>query len=656
MQIDATTDDSAEFFAQAPEYSSAGIHEVAEWAGLEKTALWHTQVAKVIYSYAKITDAIADCRAAIQLDGNFGDAYYYKAICHAQNEEYSLAISDMQEACRLHGHFEDDDKTIGARWISYWHEELKNPDDAIKVLEDALRKYPDDLEAVTQYIQLATTTSRFGAAVTCIQSLGTQLPEYLLSNKGEEIQRYIRRAAQITRRINSLKRAYEAALKKAQSRGDEMGIARARKALFMIRAENQEEDMAIELFKEVYRLEDGPKQLGDWGTYIGGLCELLFWGAHLNGEGSESSGEYLTSLIYAEKNEHAPDNNTLTYDNYIAGLFLGQLYRLHNRSDESKVYFKDRVALAMSLLEDFDASNDWQAYDILSETLFKAGDEINGRAARILFLHEWRKSQTDDAASEASGDPSSDVIDKNLEEAKVPDDSDTNKLETHKSDDLNSVATLDSVTIKPSIQVTTQEISVSEAENKMPAVDGIKVSNMQLDGAEAVKTAPQAANEDPTGNKSMDDVNLGDVDLRDTTSTNTPWDYSCCDGPCLRDYDDSNKMIHVCMNCHDTTYCDTCFNKYVFAGVLPYKKCDPTHHFVSITGPPKDLDDKKVAIGDSIQDREEWLNSIRKAWGLDEWHPPAATPVISQQQQKAGLQRLKRCRRKYLRMRTGEGV
>jgi hypothetical protein len=80
----------------------------------------------------------------------------------------------------------------------------------------------------------------------------------------------------MTRRVGSLKRAYEDALKIAQSCSDEKGIARARKALFMIRAENQEKDKAIELVKEIYQFEDSPKQLSDWGTYMGSLCELLF--------------------------------------------------------------------------------------------------------------------------------------------------------------------------------------------------------------------------------------------------------------------------------------------------------------------------------------------------------------------------------------------
>jgi tetratricopeptide (TPR) repeat protein len=106
-------------------------------------------VARAIYAWCTAVDALADCHAAIQLDKNFGDVYYYKAICHADNKDYTLAISDMQEAYRLHGNSEDDDKTVGERWLSCWQELLENPDDAIQLLEDALMEHPDDLEAVT---------------------------------------------------------------------------------------------------------------------------------------------------------------------------------------------------------------------------------------------------------------------------------------------------------------------------------------------------------------------------------------------------------------------------------------------------------------------------------------------------------------------------
>lgn len=517
----------------------------------------------------------------MQLDSNLGDAYYYKAICHADQKAYGLAISEMLEACRLHGYFEDDDKTIGARWISYWHGALEDFDSGMQVLEDALRQHPGDDETVTLYVQLATETGHFTEAVDCLRNLGNKLPRFLLSEKAEMIQRNIRRTAQMTRRVNSLKRAYQRALTEA---GDEKEIARARKALFMIRAENQEEDMAIDLFREVYQFEDGPKQLRDWGRYIGLLCELLFWGLHLNGEDSEPFGNHLDLLICMEKNEHSLDSNALTYGNFIAGLFLGQFYRLHNRLDESKIYFKDRVTLAMSLLEDDDVSNDWQAYDILSETMFKAGDDINGKAARIMFLHEWKKSQIDGTTTQTGGDVTSDAIDNNANEGEISNeakanDGETTEPEVHKINEGNGAAILNSVTTGSSL--------------------GEKAHTQS------------------------------DAKVIDETSTLTAWDCGSCDGPCLREFNKTDRVIHVCTNCYDVAYCDPCFNKYVFAGTLPYKKCDSTHHFVSVTGSPKDLDDTKVVVEGSIRDRQEWLNSIRTAWGLDEWHSAPITSEIS---------------------------
>jgi hypothetical protein len=513
--------------------------------------LWHTQVAKLIYAFVDETaDILEDCRAAIQLDKDFGDAYYYKAICHADSDEYDLAVLDMQEACRLHGRFDEYDETIGARWLAKWQEVTGKPDDAIQTLADALKQHPDDQEAVAQYIKLATRTRRFKEVVTFLQNLRSKLPTFLMSEEAEEVHRYIRRTAQMTRRVNSLKRAYEAAREIAKIRRGEEEMARAQRALFMVQAENEEEDKAIELVKPVYQFADDPKQLGDWRNYRGNFCELLFWGAHFNGEGSNSSGEYLSILIELEKNEHSPQTHGLTYENYTGGLYLGLLYRLHNRSYEAKDYFKDRVALAMSFLEDDDIYNDWQAYDILSETLFKAGDRANGRAARILFLHEWRKLQGDDDLDSIAG---------------------PTKNERVKATSAASAVNLD---------VTSQEIS-------------------------------------------------GDADTAGETSAVTPWNYSMCDGPCLRDYDDSDKIVHVCMYCYDTTYCEACYKNYIMTDKLPYKKCDSNHEFEPVTGPPKGLKDTKMLLGDGLADRAEWLNSIRRAWDLPESQSETTTVVLA---------------------------
>jgi hypothetical protein len=163
------------------------------------------------------------------------------------------------------------------------------------------------------------------------------------------------------------------------------------------------------------------------------------------------------------------------------------------------------------------------------------------------------------------------ILDKMSDEEKVSDDADTTKSEIRKPHDINGSTTLYPASIETSLRTTMQEINVSEVNTKIKAGNSVKISNMQLGGTQVI-SVPQAANQDAAGNQIVHDVKNAE-----DHSTYTSWDYSCCDGPCLRSYDDSDKMIHVCMCCYDTTYCETCFNKYVIAGSLPYKKVtDPT--------------------------------------------------------------------------------
>jgi hypothetical protein len=147
----------------------------------------------------------------------------------------------------------------------------------------------------------------------------------------------------------------------------------------------------------------------------------------------------------------------------------------------------------MSLLEDYDVSNDWQTYDILSKTLLKAGDEVNGRATRILFLYEWRKSHIDDTAAESSGNLNSDPIGDNLDETKISGEVNTTNFETHKLDDINGPPTLDPVTIKTSPRVITQETNFSDANTKTQTQNSVKINNLQINGSQ-VMPEPQATN------------------------------------------------------------------------------------------------------------------------------------------------------------------
>jgi hypothetical protein len=50
--------------------------------------------------------------------------------------------------------------------------------------------------------------------------------------------------------------------------------------------------------------------------------------------------------------------------------------------------------------------------------------------------------------------------------------------------------------------------------------------------------------------------------------------------------------------------------------MLPYKKCDPTHEFVYVMGPPKKMRPDQIKVDGEIVDIERWLNVIRKDWDI----------------------------------------
>jgi len=64
-------------------------------------------------------------------------------------------------------------------------------------------------------------------------------------------------------------------------------------------------------------------------------------------------------LSQLEKDEHPLDANTTT--GYHSGLLLGPFYRLEGNDEKARPFFKERLDLAMSLLEDDDLANNFQA-------------------------------------------------------------------------------------------------------------------------------------------------------------------------------------------------------------------------------------------------------------------------------------------------------
>ena len=494
-------------------------------------------------------DAIEEYKKALEKDPDYGAAHFALATDYGEIEKYDLAISQMEESIRCKFNLEDGADLEGAMWIATWQQARADTeeatDEALRTLDQELEKYPEDYQCIGQYIEIAGSKSRTKSVMSVLRRLGKGLPSFLIQEDDEDVHEYIRRAAQKTKNVTIVKKAYELAINQIQSSKSEQKIIFL-VALANLYAENQEEDKAIITLKKILEFWE---ELSSNDTFWTGLCslvELHFSGLNNKAGTLEEQQEHLAALIELEKEEHLPDTNAVSSINYSSGLMLGLYYRLENQQDKARPYFKDRIAVAMALLEDDDLENDRTAYEILGNTLRKANDSSNAIAATSLLYVEFQKNIS-------AGEKSKAQLIKEVQS----DLGMSNGAELASGDSTAPAKTSD----------------------ELPA-----------------KSAPNR--EDP--------ANYPD----------TPCIWGMCDGPCNRDMSKYTKGIHFCTYCMDRWFCDECLPLHL-AGDLPYKVCDPAHKLMYTPGPPKDLPDDLVKVDGKMRKRAEWLDEIRKEWGLE---------------------------------------
>src|SRR5579871_3060628 len=75
------------------------VREIAEWASLDKTALWHTRLAAVLlFLERSCTGALLEYQQAIEKDPKLGAAHFGASLAHAKLQEPHEAIIEMQLA------------------------------------------------------------------------------------------------------------------------------------------------------------------------------------------------------------------------------------------------------------------------------------------------------------------------------------------------------------------------------------------------------------------------------------------------------------------------------------------------------------------------------------------------------------------------------
>lgn len=106
----------------------------------EATAFAYAMRGRARADLGRLEEAIADCNAALRLDGGCALAYCHRGWAHAARLEYKLAVPDYSEAIRL------DPKLAAAHaWRGRARVRLGDTEAAVRDFDNALKLFPGDL-------------------------------------------------------------------------------------------------------------------------------------------------------------------------------------------------------------------------------------------------------------------------------------------------------------------------------------------------------------------------------------------------------------------------------------------------------------------------------------------------------------------------------
>ena len=243
---------------------------------------------------------------------------------------------------------------------------------------------------------------------------------------------------------------------------------------------------------------------------------------------------------------------------------VGRYYSAVGDIEKAKDEIRPSVDVGIKLLSDEDPENDWQGYVKLADALMHYRDDANAIAA-------WSLIQPTEGLPIAVA-----------------------AMET------NSRSASNAGLMNGDLQSSTPNGAVVE-----PAL----TSDAQKEESEGDDSEDAASFKPPPLRRANTS--------RTTRSMQGPIHYNC-DGRCGKSWTYSDD-VYVCRECVDVQFDAGCIEK-LRQGNIGRDICDPSHTFMYV--PPWDIDSLKraqqgkVLVGDQVLEVNEWLNGIKREWGL----------------------------------------
>ncbi|RDW72310.1 uncharacterized protein DSM5745_07482 [Aspergillus mulundensis] len=585
------------------------ITEIENWSfallGHKKDSLWQVQVAVILRNYNFLHQAETRCRHALTLDPSNWRASYYLAHVVSSNSEAINILNDIinrlgtdEKWMAERNHVSAYAEMLFDRGQRYWNAEqfdqaIGSFTESVKVNYAGFKRI---LTIIEQYydrrlwsdILELLKTIQAGAEASSNHNSSTQknkshLSKMLVDLASEEtFHNIILQTAVETGQFAFIEDVYEDAIKLSTQ-------MEAYTSLYYIRYHYANEifqqdspdveERAVALWETALK-EDLPRSFLDIDYVLPfltvKLAPIYLSRARAAKPDSETAREYLDRIASITPDDGSASSASTSQSNVIlpAKLYLARYYIITGDKKRAKQIVRSAVKIALEMLSDDDADNDYLAYWRLLLVFLPLNDDDNALAAVAMAAAASRIAFANANAGHGPGMPLIDEPKRNpnpvngyVKDHNSPRGKKERKEQSPRGRPAPTITT--SLQTHPGAGPGTPETRRPSTPNSLPRTPELKpVALADLHSHSEPASAPASVRGDADA-----DVEVEEEDAAVPI-------FAICDGGCGRYWQDASEMWW-CKDCINLTFDKECFEQ-LRGGTLPLKVCDKDHAFLEV--------------------------------------------------------------------------
>ena len=548
---------------------------------------------------------------------NSEEAQRSLAKLHSQNKEFNLAVKTMQPVVeslkKLSDPTEKQQELLKncLEDIAMWNKRQGKYDEAMQIYQEILHQDAENYEIVSEILAVLADQNASQQILDHLNSLGTEtdiktgndrLTQLLFTRADfEEVHNIISDSARELKRSNLIREIYEKAIgvaekERATSRPHDDKQAKAIGAIVQLknhlanslhRYNESETDTtaAVQLWNEITNVRTDTRY--SWELYVAkrsAAMQICLY--HMTKASRQVQPDANTAQVQIESLfKGLSEEQEKPLEEYEIQRMLGYHLMSIGQQEQARAQLDSTIKLGVGLLSDDDASNDYQGYTKLADAFMRLKDEENALAAWSLL-----------------------GPDKNVPSPPVK----------------GSLPQLDNTSRPPEIVVNGTSFNISEktrAEaNGVPAAAPAETTRVVANSDPVVLDPPQRG---VTRRATSDLAKKLKAPAKVLPKGPLHFRCDCHQSECLENrgrftYADD---FYYCKQCPDVQFTPECLG-LLRQGKMRRHVCNKDHDFFHV--PPWDFDRAwrvgkgNVQVGEKIMTVQDWLDGIRRDWGIEQ--------------------------------------